>query len=35
MNPIDWRSIILGWSALIFSLGACAGLVVVALKLLR
>jgi hypothetical protein len=34
MNPIDWRSIILRWSALAFSLGAWAGIVLVAVKLL-
>jgi hypothetical protein len=34
MNQIDWRSIILRWSALAFSLGAWAGIVLVAVKLL-
>jgi hypothetical protein len=29
MNSIDWRSTILRWSALAFSLGAWAGVVVV------
>ena len=27
MNPIDWRSTILRWSAVAFSLGAWAGIV--------
>jgi hypothetical protein len=34
MNPIDWRSTILRWSAVAFTLGAWAGIVLVALKLL-
>jgi hypothetical protein len=34
MNPIDLRSTILRWSAVAFSLGAWAGIVIVALKLL-
>jgi hypothetical protein len=34
MNSIDWRSTILRWSAMAFSLGAWAGIVTVMLKLL-
>ena len=34
MNPIDWRSTMLRWSAVAFSLGAWTGIALVALKLL-
>jgi hypothetical protein len=35
MGSIDWRSTIVRWSAVAFSLGAWAGIVVAALKLLE
>jgi hypothetical protein len=34
MNLIDWRSIILRWSALAFSLGAWAGIALIVRQLL-
>ena len=34
MNPIDWRSTIIRWSAVAFSLGAWAGIALVVRQLL-